>query len=60
MNKITCFTMTSFLIGLFLSVATMHFYFHWQLIPALTALVTGGFLLFSLFMFLLALMSLFL
>jgi len=52
--------MTSFLIGLFLSVATMHFYFHWQLIPALTALVTGGFLLFSLFMFLLALMSLFL
>ncbi len=60
MNKPTCFTWTTLIVGLLFFVGTMQFYFHWQWAPAITAMIAGGFLLFGLFMFMLVLMSLFL
>ena len=60
MNKITPFTITTFVIGIICIVGTMDIYFNWQLITALIAVITGGVILFGLFMVLLSIMSLFL
>jgi len=60
MNKVTPFTIATFLIGLIFLVGTMHFYFQWNLIAALITTIAGGFILFGLFMLMLCIMSLFL